>query len=386
MDKEDIVNRLLIVIIIALVVVVIFSVIDRRKQEENYKQLISTSDKTIENTIYMELDIGDEKGSEPRPSPAVFISDESKLNVLEDMINAGEKYEFKNPVGFDTLPTAYLYKEDGEVITIAAIDNYDDVEDKGNFVIYTTSKSETKRVYKVNDRVGKFITDLYKDRTDNKIMLYDGYELYGTTGIQVLSDMPKDEVNEERFEVKYYNYSKNRELKSSTGKFEEETYEGYAIVDGVEKFAVTKDYELLPRQSKKLKNLPEKLNDLEEKYTNVEIEEIDLDGDYKLEYILSAKKIIDEDDNREIKSKIQLLDSELNIVATLASWNASKEGGNPNDLTLDLNDVMYFDLNDDDKMEILVEFPGYETSYVGIYRFIDGILYGENNYKVTLAP
>lgn len=386
MDKEDVVNRLLIVIIIALVVVVIFSVIDRRKQEESYKQLISTSDKTIENTVYMELDIGDDSGSELRPSPAVFVSDESKLNVLEDMINEGEKYEFKNPVGFDSLPTAYLYKEDGEVISISAIDNYDDVEDKGNFIIYTTSKSNSKRIYKVKDKVGKFITDLYNDRTDNKIMLYDGYELYGTTGIQVLSDMPKDEVHEERYEVKYYNYSKNRELKSSTGKFEEETYEGYAIVDEVEKFAVSEDYDLLPRQSKKLKNLPEKLNDLESKYTDVEIEEIDLDGDYKLEYILSAKKIVDEDDVREITSKIQLLDSDLNVIATLASWNASKETGDANNLTLDLNDVMYFDLNEDGKMEILIELPGYESTSVGVYRFMDGVVYGENNFKVTLTP
>ena len=194
------------------------------------------------------------------------------------------------------------------------------------------------------------------------------------------------EDNQERYEVKYNNYEKNKKLKSSTGVFDEETYEGYSVVQKTEKFATTKEFNLLPRQSKKLKNLPDKLKELEDQYTRVEIEEIDLDGDFKLEYVLLTQKVDIKSSEQVIKSKLQLLDSNYNTLATLISWDASNEESDSKDLVLTLDNVMYFDLNNDLKMEILVETPTYVGSNVGIYRFEEGILYGEKDYKVSIKP
>ena len=336
----------------------------------------------------MELDIGDVRDGELSKASIVYVNEESKLNVIENMINKGEKYEFKNPVGFDILPTAYLYKENGEVIEIAAIDGHQDGANDlyENFIIYTSNKSDVKKIYKVDDEIGKYITNLYKDRYDETIMIYEGYEIYGKVGYEVLSDMVLGEDNQERYEVKYNNYEKNKKLKSSTGIFDEETYEGYSVVQKTEKFATTKEFNLLPRQSKKLKNLPDKLKELEDQYTKVEIEEIDLDGDFKLEYVLLTQKVDIKSSEQVIKSKLQLLDSNYNTLATLISWDASNEESDSKDLVLTLDNVMYFDLNNDLKMEILVEAPTYVGYNVGIYRFEEGILYGEKDYKVSIKP
>lgn len=388
MDKEDLVNRLLIVIIIVLTIIVGGALFDAAKKQEDIKHIVNVSNKIIEDIKFMELDIGDVRDGELSKASIVYVNEESKLNVIEDMINKGEKYEFKNPVGFDILPTAYLYKENGEVIEIAAIDGHQDGADDlyENFIIYTSNKSDVKKIYKVDDEIGKYITNLYNDRYDETIMIYEGYEIYGKVGYEVLSDMVLGEDNQERYEVKYNNYEKNKKLKSSAGIFDEETYEGYSVVQKTEKFATTKEFNLLPRQSKKLKNLPDKLKELEDQYTKVEIEEIDLDGDFKLEYVLLTQKVDIKSSEQVIKSKLQLLDSNYNTLATLISWDASNEESDSKDLVLTLDNVMYFDLNNDLKMEILVETPTYVGSNVGIYRFEEGILYGEKDYKVSIKP
>lgn len=388
MDKEDLVNRLLIVIIIVLTIIVGGALFDAAKKQEDIKHIVNVSNKIIEDIKFMELDIGDVRDGELSKASIVYVNEESKLNVIEDMINKGEKYEFENPVGFDILPTAYLYKENGEVIEIAAIDGHQDGADDlyENFIIYTSNKSDVKKIYKVDDEIGKYITNLYNDRYDETIMIYEGYEIYGKVGYEVLSDMVLGEDNQERYEVKYNNYEKNKKLKSSTGVFDEETYEGYSVVQKTEKFATTKEFNLLPRQSKKLKNLPDKLKELEDQYTRVEIEEIDLDGDFKLEYVLLTQKVDIKSSEQVIKSKLQLLDSNYNTLATLISWDASNEESDSKDLVLTLDNVMYFDLNNDLKMEILVEAPTYVGSNVGIYRFEEGILYGEKDYKVSIKP
>lgn len=389
MDKEDFVNKLLIVVIVVLTIIVGGAVYDAAQKQEDIKHIVNVSNKIIEDVKFMELDVGDIRDGELSEAPVVYVDEESKLNVLEDMINKGEKYEFKNPVGFDILPTAYLYKENGEIIQVAAIDGHQDGanEPYENYIICSSNKADVKKIYKVDDKVGEFIKNLYNDRYDDTIMIYDGYEIYGKVGYDTLSDMVLGEDNKDRYEVKYNNYEKNKQLKDSTGEFDEETYEGYSVVYKTEKFATTKEYNLLPRQSKKLKNLPDKLKDLKEQYTKVEIEEIDLDGDFKLEYILLTQKVDTKSDEKVIKSKLQLLDSNYNTIATLASWDASKEEfADAKDLVLTLDDVMYFDLNNDSKMEILIGAPIYEGYTVGVYRFDDGILYGEKDHEVSIEP
>ena len=162
MDKEDLVNRLLIVIIIVLTIIVGGALFDAAKKQEDIKHIVNVSNKIIEDIKFMELDIGDVRDGELSKASIVYVNEESKLNVIEDMINKGEKYEFENPVGFDILPTAYLYKENGEVIEIAAIDGHQDGANDlyENFIIYTSNKSDVKKIYKVDDEIGKYITNL----------------------------------------------------------------------------------------------------------------------------------------------------------------------------------------------------------------------------------
>ena len=213
-------------------------------------------------------------------------------------------------------------------------------------------------------------------------MLYNGYEFSPKVGLQMVSDMPIGDETDERYNISYYNYEKNKKLKKSDGDFGEETYEGYSVVSDVEQVAFSKDMDVLPRQSKELKNLPTKIKEMKDKYSEVSIEEIDLDGDYSLEYVLSLKKV--EDDGTI--SRIQLLDSNLNVIKTLATWDATDLEYEMEEDTIDLDNVMYFDFDDDGKMEILMDLPAYEGTLINIYRYDNHEVYGATDYNVTVEP
>ena len=386
MDRDEILEKILMVVIVILVIVVGFLVVEGRKKDEQIKQVVSVSNKIIENVKYMELTIGDAEAREIRYKPAVAVFDESKLNVMEDMINTGEKYEFENPTGFDDIPMAYLYKDDGEIIVLSAIDNFDDDEEKGNFIIYQTNKSEVKRIYKVEDEVGEFIENLYNERYDDEILLYYGYELQTSTGLQALMDMPLNDDMTERYMGKYNQYSKNKKLKQIEVKDYSETYEGYFVVEGNDHIAISEDYNPIPRQSKKLKRVPDKIKESLSKFDKVEVEEIDLNGDKELEYI-AVGSTEDTSDGGKIMSKVVLYNKDYKTIGTLASWDTTEDLKYlPEEVVLSLDDVVYFDINNDNKMEILMELPAYETFLINIFRFDDNVLYGEKDYEVSLKP
>ena len=305
---------------------------------------------------------------------------------MEDMINTGEKYEFENPTGFDDIPMAYLYKDDGEIIVLSAIDNFEDDEEKGNFIIYQTNKSEVKRIYKVEDEVGEFIENLYNERYDDEILLYYGYELQTSTGLQALMDMPLNDDMTERYMGKYNQYSKNKKLKQIEVKDYLETYEGYFVVEGNDHIAISEDYNPIPRQSKKLKRVPDKIKESLSKFDKVEVEEIDLNGDKELEYI-AVGSTEDTSDDGKIMSKVVLYNKDYKTIGTLASWDATEDLKYlPEEVVLSLDDVVYFDINNDNKMEILMELPAYETFLVNIFRYDNNVLYGEKDYEVSLKP
>ena len=385
MERDEIIEKLLIVVIIILVIIVVGSVMENNKKVDEIKQVVSVSNKIVENVKFMELEVGDDASGDASYKTAVAVFDESKLNVIEDMINTGEKYEFKNPSGFDHLPIAKLYKEDGEIIQISAIDDYSEEDEEGNYILYKTNKSDIKRVYKVKDRIGSFIENLYDERYDGELMLYYGSEASLKTGVQYVDNMPLNDEMLDRYLVKYNQYEKNKKLKAITADSYQETYEGYFVVEDLGKIAITEDYNPLPRQSKKLKNVPDKIKDSLSKFDKIEMEEIDLDGDQQLEYIVAASKTDDSVDGKII-SKILLYNKDYKLIDTLAVWDASEERVYSADLVLSLNAVMYFDINNDDKMEILVELPSYEGSLLGIYRYDENVLYGETNYQATMRP
>lgn len=383
MDRDEILVKVLIVVMIVLAIIVCVVAYQNVKSADDLKQSVSTTAKKIVDEVtFMEVEVGDVLEGELHNEPVVLVNDEESINKMLNIINAGEKYEFKDPVGFDILPTAYLYKKGGEIITIAAIDEYVDEGEYSNYILYTTNKNDVKKVYRVEEKLGKYIEDLYDDNYKNGIMLYNGYEFSPKVGLQMISDMPIGDETDERYNISYYNYEKNKKLKKSDGDFGEETYEGYSVVSDVEQVAFSKDIDVLPRQSKELKNLPTKIKEMKDKYSEVSIEEIDLDGDYSLEYVLSLKKV--EDDGTI--SRIQLLDSNLNVIKTLATWDATDLEYEMEEDTIDLDNVMYFDFDDDGKMEILMDLPAYEGTLINIYRYDNHEVYGVTDYNVTVEP
>lgn len=383
MDRDEILVKVLIVVMIVLAIIVCVVAYQNVKSADDLKQSVSTTAKKIVDEVtFMEVEVGDVLEGELHNEPVVLVNDEESIDKMLNIINAGEKYEFKDPVGFDILPTAYLYKKGGEIITIAAIDEYVDEGEYSNYILYTTNKNDVKKVYRVEEKLGKYIEDLYDDNYKNGIMLYNGYEFSPKVGLQMVSDMPIGDETDERYNISYYNYEKNKKLKKSDGDFGEETYEGYSVVSDVEQVAFSKDMDVLPRQSKELKNLPTKIKEMKDKYSEVSIEEIDLDGDYSLEYVLSLKKV--EDDGTI--SRIQLLDSNLNVIKTLATWDATDLEYEMEEDTIDLDNVMYFDFDDDGKMEILMDLPAYEGTLINIYRYDNHEVYGVTDYNVTVEP
>lgn len=383
MDRDEILVKVLIVVMIVLAIIVCVVAYQNVKSADDLKQSVSTTAKKIVDEVtFMEVEVGDVLEGELHNEPVVLVNDEESIDKMLNIINAGEKYEFKDPVGFDILPTAYLYKKGGEIITIAAIDEYVDEGEYSNYILYTTNKNDVKKVYRVEEKLGKYIEDLYDDNYKNGIMLYNGYEFSPKVGLQMISDMPIGDETDERYNISYYNYEKNKKLKKSDGDFGEETYEGYSVVSDVEQVAFSKDMDVLPRQSKELKNLPTKIKEMKDKYSEVSIEEIDLDGDYSLEYVLSLKKV--EDDGTI--SRIQLLDSNLNVIKTLATWDATDLEYEMEEDTIDLDNVMYFDFDDDGKMEILMDLPAYEGTLINIYRYDNHEVYGVTDYNVTVEP
>ena len=383
MDRDEILVKVLIVVMIVLAIIVCVVAYQNVKSADDLKQSVSTTAKKIVDEVtFMEVEVGDVLEGELHNEPVVLVNDEESIDKMLNIINAGEKYEFKDPVGFDILPTAYLYKKGGEIITIAAIDEYVDEGEYSNYILYTTNKNDVKKVYRVEEKLGKYIEDLYDDNYKNGIMLYNGYEFSPKVGLQMVSDMPIGDETDERYNISYYNYEKNKKLKKSDGDFGEETYEGYSVVSDVEQVAFSKDMDVLPRQSKELKNLPTKIKEMKDKYSEVSIEEIDLDGDHSLEYVLSLKKV--EDDGTI--SRIQLLDSNLNVIKTLATWDATDLEYEMEEDTIDLDNVMYFDFDDDGKMEILMDLPAYEGTLINIYRYDNHEVYGATDYNVTVEP
>lgn len=230
-----------------------------------------------------------------------------------------------------------------------------------------------------------------KEDSKENIVLYRGYELNPKTGIQNLTDMKNSRKNQNRYNTNYYVYNKDGSSQKVKGIFgEEETYEGYSVVqydfDGV--IALTENYNPIPRKYKEIKKLPKELSDMSD-YSSVNIQAIDLDGDNKTEYIvcytLDYKEGQIGDGTPEASSGIILFDSNYNKIADLAQlqegflWNEKTE---ENKIFLDLEDLIYADIDNDGIMEIIIELPSYEGFNVSVVKYNKGNIEGETNIDI----
>ena len=231
------------------------------------------------------------------------------------------------------------------------------------------------------------------DEKDNKnIVLYKGMEIKVDVGLQEISDMKITDDADEKYNTKYYNYENGKSKGETEGEFGNETYEGYSIVENVKKIAMTEKYDAIPRSYKELKELPEELNDMAD-YTEVKIHEIDLDGDEENEYIVCYKLDYEAgaigDGEPVADSGIMLFDEDYKKVADLVTLkdgfaNGEKEEDKKVFITLD--DVEYIDLDNDGKMEIVIDLPTYEVTKLISLKYSNDKLEGTTDLKPSLIP
>ena len=254
----------------------------------------------------------------------------------------------------------------------------DDKEETGN----------TSNILNPNNIIG---TNESNKETTNYIVLYNGEEIKQTVGKQVLSySMKNTSENKKKYNIKYYNYEKEGYKGEKTGIFgKEETYEGYSFVSNVEKIAISKKYDAMPRKTEKIKEIPDKLKEFDD-YSNIDIEAIDLDGDGKKENIICVQKQTSKEDydvdENEAYSEIILFDSNFEKVATLAQWTNKGVDKFNKDVFLQLDDVIYVDIDNDGIMEILVDLPAYESSILSVLKYNNNKIQGDINIKVDMTP
>ena len=403
--NKKVVIFLIIIIIVAVIGGILFlcnnygmNVNNYKEKNDNIIQDNETSRKIIENVKYMEVTIEDEEAVGAEYKDFVKIENTEIIEELVNMINQGKKHNFNEAFSFDIPPYANFYLENGDKITIVAIDDFGmEGEESGNYIIVTINNDEAnKKIYKVQDKIADGFTKLYNEnekQTSNLsyIVLYDGLEIKKKIGIQYLDYMKNTNENKEKYEITYSNYEKGKFLGQTKGIFgEEDVYDGYSYVENVKKIAISEKFDAMPRNAVEIKELPEELQELSD-YSSVEIEKIDLDDNGSLEYIVCVNQYTSSEDydnvnENETYSEIILFDSEFHKKATLASWENKGVQELSKEMCLQLENVIYLDIDNDNNMEILIELPAYDASILSILKYSDGDIQGNVDYKVNLEP
>ena len=227
------------------------------------------------------------------------------------------------------------------------------------------------------------------------ILLYEGSEILNKIGTQFI-DLTEMEISEEakrKYNTTYFNYENGKYLGETTGKFGDEIiYDSYSTVKDVKRIAMTQKYNAIPREYKLIEKLPEKLNDMAD-YSSVAINEIDLDGDEKSEYIVcytvNYKKGQIGDGEPQASSGIMLFDNNYKKIADLATlengfWGNIKEEDYK--IFLSLEETEYIDIDNDGIMEIIIEIPTYEGTKISILRYSNNKVEGEINLQASVMP
>ncbi len=207
-----------------------------------------------------------------------------------------------------------------------------------------------------------------------QVILYNGLEMQPIVGVQYISDMQKNEEANNKYNTTYYNYEKGAYQGTTQGSFGEETYEGYSVVQNVKKIAITQQYNAIPRNYTKTNRLPSQLKDLKQ-YSDFNVQTIDLDGDTKMETLVSYNMGTKQENGKTIyESAISLYDSEYSKIADLVKM---KDDIQATPITLD--NVEYFDIDNDGIMEIIIDIPTHEGTKISVLKYNKGVLEGEKN-------
>lgn len=243
---------------------------------------------------------------------------------------------------------------------------------------------------KKNNTSSKTPNDSHDNTVESLIVLYNGLDISGASGDIELYIHYTDE-NKEKYEIPYYNYENGKFLGISDGKLEQ-YYENYGIVDNVKKLAISQNYNPIPRSYSTLDKLPDQLIDLAD-FSNVVIQQIDLDGDGSTENIVIASYERNANDSKNEKytnySCVMIFDNNFNKIEDLAysSDQFWENNGNITDkFLISPEDIEYFDINNDGKMEILLDPHIYEGMGVEIYSYENGKITGNINNEIVVLP
>ncbi len=241
-----------------------------------------------------------------------------------------------------------------------------------------------------NDQVETKNEETKKD--EDKIqdfVLYNGMEISRMPGVQDISEMEINEENNKKYNIKYYNYENNEYLGETEGEFGEEVYEGFSVVTNVKTIATSEFYDAVPRKSTLIEKMPEELKN-KGQAPDADIEEIDLDGDGKNEYILLYKVDIEGNENGaepQAFSGVMLFDNNYEKLADLVTlkngfWGNIKEEDKK--VFLSFDDIEYIDIDCDGIMEIVIKIPTYEETKISIVKYSNGEIQGETGIQASV--
>jgi len=316
--------------------------------------------------------------------------------VTEEIFNNEFTEGFKNENGY-----VWYFNggASGTKIEVKKVLKIKDNEYKAE-MYFEEENSSFKVKFSVGDYNGKCVIADYKDENEEdeisenqieeNVVLYRGIEISKKSGIQVLIDMDITQEATKKYNTKYHNYEKGKYEGITEGTFGKETYEGCSIVNNVKRIAMTQKYNAIPRKYREIKELPEQLSDMAD-YSSVDINEIDLDGDGKNEYLVCFTVNYKEgeigDGKPQASSGIMLMDSNYKLIDNLVSlengfWANIKEENQK--VFLSLDNVEYIDIDNDGKMEIIIEVPMYDGIQISIIRYNNNKIEGKTNYKASV--
>ena len=277
-------------------------------------------------------------------------------------------------------------------IEITDVENVTDLTNQN-----TNSVLEESEYYYEERTSGPYIFNQPSDKNDTEdtiIVLWNNCRIYSIAGAQGFETVFKDyvegvngedrEINDEdikKYNITYYNYLNGEFVGESNGKIESkcsnEIYvnaynPNYAENDNVLSFS--KEFNPFPRKYTELENIPNDIkNILPSGCSNIKVQEIDLDGNGTNEYIVCYS------DNEKGITKFILISSEYEKISDIAySRN--------NDITITFDYIEYVDLDNDNKMEILLYEPPYEGFGIEIYKYNNSVLEGNLNEFNSSGP
>ena len=245
-----------------------------------------------------------------------------------------------------------------------------------------------KLVEEKNNETKKVEESKEEEKTDDYIVLYNGDEFKTKVGVHQ-AEIDSDK-GASKYNITYYNYEKGKYVGETKGKYSEDAI---PTVQNVKTIAISKKYNAIPRNYEKVKELPKELQEMAD-YPGLDIEKIDLDGDGKKEYIICWKVDYKEgeigDGKAQSSSGYMLLDSNYKKIANLATledgFAVNSQRKEEDKIFLKIDNVHYIDIDNDGIMEIVIGLPAWEWTNVAVYKYKNGKIEGDLDYKVDLNP